>query len=78
MYPFYMYYMSTQNNFHFVEKLKIAQEAAAAAAQVQQNPSPVITQASTVHLPSPVTPATLVSSPRVTPQVTPESTPHAA
>ena len=48
--------------------------------QVQQNPSPVITQASTVHLPSPVTPVltTPVSSPRVTPQVTPESIPHAA
>ena len=47
---------------------------------MQQNPSPVITQASTVHLPSPVTPvlATPVSSPRVTPQVTPQSTPHAA
>ena len=47
---------------------------------MQQNPFPVITQASTVHLPSPVTPvlATPVSSPRVTPQVTPQSTPHAA
>ena len=47
---------------------------------MQQNPSPVITQASTVHLPSPVTPVltTPVSSPQVTPQVTPESTPHAA
>ena len=47
---------------------------------MQQNPSPVITQASTVHLPSPVTPvlATPVSSPLVTPQVTPQSTPHAA
>ena len=47
---------------------------------MHQNPSPVITQASTVHLPSPVTPvlATPVSSPRVTPQVTPQSTPHAA
>ena len=47
---------------------------------MQQNPSPVITQASSVHLPSPVTPvlATLVSSPQVTPQVTPQITPHTA
>ena len=40
----------------------------------------MITQASTIHLPSPVTPvlATPVSSPQVTPQVTPQSTSHAA
>ena len=55
---------------------------------MQQNPSPVITQASTVHLPSPVTPvlATPVSSPRVTPHaagvfglpVSPHDTPRSS
>ena len=84
-YLFYVYYMSTQNKFHFLEKTqkeniewekKAQQAATAAAAQVQQNPSPAILKASSVLLPFPGTP--VVATPVSSPQITPQNTPHTA
>ena len=73
--------MSIQNNAYFSEKLRMKTEQEnkakeAAAAQVQQTPSPTVMPASNVPVPSPAIPvfATPLPSPCVTPQSTAQST----